>query len=197
MSIRIAQDEAADELLSRCPLALLVGMLLDQQIGMEVAFRGPAKLHERLGHLDAATIAAMDPEAFGAVMAATPAVHRFHASMGQRVQAMCRVIADDYGNDAAQLWTGVGTGKELLVRVKALPGFGDQKARIFVALLGKQLAVRPTGWREAAGTYGDAQLRSVADVTSQETLLKVRAFKQAAKAEAKRSRIPGLASHQA
>lgn len=186
MSIRIAQDAVADELLTREPLALLVGMLLDQQIGMEVAFRGPAKLVERLGQLDAATIAEMDPEAFGAVMATTPAVHRFPGSMGQRVQALCAVIANEYGNDASALWSEARTGAELLARMKALPGFGDQKARIFVALLGKQLGVQPTGWREAAGGYGEeGALRSVADVTSPETLLQVRAYKQAVKAAAK------------
>lgn len=185
MVLCLTQDPEADALLTRSPLALLVGMLLDQQIRMESAFVGPAKLLERLGHLDPASIAAMDPEAFGAVMAARPAVHRFHASMGQRIQALCRVIADDYGSDASQLWAGVATGEELLARVQALPGFGHQKAQIFVALLGKRLAVRPKGWRAAAGPYGDRQFRSVADVTSQESIRKVRAFKQAVKAEAK------------
>lgn len=188
MTIRIAQDEAADELLSREPLALLVGMLLDQQIGMEVAFRGPQKLAQRLGGLDAATIAEIDPDAFGAVMATPPAVHRFPGSMGKRVQDLCSVIASEYGNDASALWKDVKTGTELLARVKALPGFGDQKARIFVALLGKQLRVRPRGWREAAGGYGEDKVtRSVADVTSPETLLAVRAYKQAAKKVAKKN----------
>jgi uncharacterized HhH-GPD family protein len=185
-SICIAQDPAADELLASEPLALVIGMLLDQQIGMEVAFRGPAKIKDRLGHLDAARIAAMDADEFGAVMATPPAVHRFPGSMGTRIQAVCGVIAQDYANDASRLWTDVATGKELLIRMKALPGFGDQKARIFVALLGKQLAVRPDGWREAAGAYGeDGATRSVADVRDQSSLLAVRSFKQQAKRAAK------------
>lgn len=185
----LAQDPVADELLSTEPLALLIGMLLDQQIGMEIAFRGPAKLKDRLGHLDAARIAAMDPDAFAAVMATPPAVHRFPGSMGGRVQALCRVVAEQYGNDAAQLWSGVTTGTELLARVKALPGFGDQKARIFLALLGKQLGVTPAGWREAAGAYGeDGSTRSVADVRDQASLLAVRSFKQEAKRSARPSR---------
>lgn len=184
--ICIAQDPAADDLLATEPLALVIGMLLDQQIGMEVAFRGPAKLRQRLGHLDAATIAALDPDAFAAVMATPPAVHRFPGSMGGRVQALCRVIAEEYGNDAAGVWAGAADGRELLARVKRLPGFGDQKARIFLALLGKQLGVRPPGWREAAGAYGeDGSTRSVADVRDQASLLAVRAFKQEAKRAAR------------
>ena len=186
MSICIAQDEVADALLTREPLALLVGMLLDQQIGMEVAFKGPAKLLERLGQLDALQIAELDPAAFGAVMASPPAVHRFPGSMGRRVQDLCAVIAEQYDNDAEALWSGATTGAQLLARIRALPGFGDQKARIFVALLGKQLGVQPAGWREAAGGYGEAgATRSVADVTSPETLLQVRAYKQEAKKAAK------------
>jgi uncharacterized HhH-GPD family protein len=185
-SICIAQDPAADELLGSAPLALVIGMLLDQQIGMEIAFRGPAKLKERLGHLDAARIASMDADEFGTVMATPPAVHRFPGSMGARVQALCAVIAQEYANDASRLWAEVGTGKELLARMKSLPGFGDQKARIFVALLGKQLDVTPSGWREAAGAYGeDGATRSVADVRDQSSLLAVRSFKQQAKRAAK------------
>ena len=184
--LHITGDPVADALVSRDPLALLLGMLLDQQIPMEVAFQGPAKLLGRLGHLDAARICELDPEAFGAVMATSPAVHRFPGSMGQRVQALCWVIANEYGNDASALWIDATTGPELLARIKILPGFGDQKARIFVALLGKQLTVQPTGWRGAAGGYGEAGVtKSVADVTSPETLLQVRAFKQAAKKAAK------------
>jgi uncharacterized HhH-GPD family protein len=182
----IAQDPAADDLLAREPLAVLIGMLLDQQVPMEAAFRGPAKLTERLGHLDAAKIADVDADEFAKVMATPPAVHRFPGSMGGRVQALCRVIAEQYGNDASRLWSEATTGKELLDRVKALPGFGDQKARIFVALLGKQLGVTPTGWREAAGAYGEeGSTRSVADVRDQASLLAVRTYKQEAKRAAK------------
>jgi uncharacterized HhH-GPD family protein len=182
----IAQDAAADDLLAREPLALLMGMLLDQQIPMEAAFRGPAKLKERLGHLDAAKIAGVGADEFAKVMATPPAVHRFPGSMGGRVQALCRVIAEQYGNDASRLWSDAPTGKDLLDRVKALPGFGDQKARIFVALLGKQLGVTPNGWREAAGAYGEeGSTRSVADVRDQASLLAVRTYKQEAKRAAK------------
>lgn len=188
-TICIAQDPAADQLLTEEPLALLVGMLLDQQVPMKTAFRGPAKLRERLGHLDSATIAAANPEEFAAVMATPPAVHRFPGSMGGRIQALCQSLVAEYEGRAEAVWETAGSGPELLARLRALPGFGDQKARIFLALLGKQLGVRPTGWREAAGPYGEeGSLRSVADVTSPETLLDVRAYKQAAKAEAKAAR---------
>ena len=187
-TLRLSQDPDADALLSEDPLALLLGMLLDQQIPMEKAFRGPAVLRERMGRdLDARAIAerADVPELF----ARTPAIHRFPGSMAGRVQELCRYLVEHYDGDAAAIWTGVDDGKEVLRRLKELPGFGDQKARIFLALLGKQLGVRPKGWRAVAGAYGeDGATRSVADVTSPETLLQVRAFKQAAKAEAKQSR---------
>lgn len=184
--LHLSQDPDADALLSKDPLALLLGMALDQQIPMEKAFRGPQLLMERLGHLDAARIAALDPGEFAAVMATPPAVHRFPGSMAKRLQDLCVVVADDYGNDASALWTGAASGADLLQRVTALPGFGDQKARIFVALLGKQLAVRPRGWRQAAGAYGqDGVTQSVADVTGPESLLAVRAHKQAAKKAAR------------
>lgn len=184
--LHLSQDPDADALLSKDPLALLLGMALDQQIPMEKAFRGPQLLMERLGHLDAARIAALGPGEFAAVMATPPAVHRFPGSMAKRLQDLCVVVADDYGNDASALWTGAASGADLLQRVTALPGFGDQKARIFVALLGKQLAVRPRGWRQAAGAYGqDGVTQSVADVTGPESLLAVRAHKQAAKKAAR------------
>jgi uncharacterized HhH-GPD family protein len=182
----LAQDPDADALLARDPLALLLGMLLDQQIPMEKAFKGPQVLLERLGHLDAQRIAEHDPEAFATVMATPPAVHRFPGSMAKRVQELCRALSEQYGGDAEALWRGVDSGAEVLRRVKALPGFGEQKARIFVALLGKQLGVQPDGWREAAGPYGeDGATRSVADVTGPESLLAVRATKKQVKAAAK------------
>ena len=184
--LRIAQDDAADALLSRDPLALLLGMLLDQQIPMEKAFRGPAVLLERLGHLDAAAIAQADPEAFAADMARPPAVHRFPGSMAQRVQDLCRALVEHYGGRAEAVWEDAQDGAEVLRRLQALPGFGRQKAQIFLALLGKQCGVTPTGWQEAAGAYGEqGALRSVADVVSPETLQQVRAYKQSVKAEAK------------
>ena len=185
-ALHLSQDPEADALLGREPLALLLGMLLDQQIPMEKAFRGPYVLAERLGHLDARLIA--ESADLGAVMAQPPAVHRFPGSMATRVQQLCRALVEDYDGSAARLWEDVADGRELLRRVKALPGFGDQKARIFVALLGKQYGVQPPGWREAAGDYGaDGAHRSVADVTSPETLLQVRAYKQSVKAAAKQA----------
>jgi len=184
----LAQDPAADALLSRDPFALLVGMLLDQQYPMEHAFRGPQKLADRLGvdRLDPAAIADHDPEAFADLAATPPAIHRYGRSMAGRVQQLAQVVVADYGGDAAAIWTTAPTGEELLRRLKALPGYGEQKARIFLALLGKQLGVTPKGWREAAGAYGEqGSRRSVADVTGPETLLEVRAYKQEAKQAAK------------
>jgi uncharacterized HhH-GPD family protein len=187
-TLHLAQETEADKLLSKDPLALLMGMLLDQQIPMEKAFKGPAVLRERLGQeLDARVIA--ERSDIQELFARVPAIHRFPASMGGRVQDLCRYLVEHYDGDVTAVWSGVGTGAEVLSRLKELPGFGDQKARIFLALLGKQLGVRPTGWREAAGAYGeDGATRSVADVTGPDSLLKVRAFKQAAKAEAKRAK---------
>jgi uncharacterized HhH-GPD family protein len=187
-TLRLAQDPDADALLTNNPLALLMGMLLDQQFPLEWAFRAPWRLAQRMERtsLDAAEIAGYDPEAFVKLMAGPPALHRYPAAMAERVQALCRLVVERYGGDAAALWRTAGTGTELLARLRALPGFGEQKARIFVALLGKQLGVRPEGWREVAGPYGeDGSRRSAADVTDAETLAEVRAFKQAAKRAAK------------
>jgi uncharacterized HhH-GPD family protein len=184
----LAQDPDADALLTNDPLALLMGMLLDQQFPLEWAFRAPWRLAQRMERtsLDAAEVADWDLEAFVKLMAGPPALHRYPAAMAQRVQTLCRLVVEEYGGDAAALWRTAGTGKELLARLRALPGFGEQKARIFVALLGKQLGVRPEGWREVAGPYGeDGSRRSAADVTDAETLAEVRAFKQAAKRAAK------------
>lgn len=162
-------------------------MVLDQQVPLERAFRSPFDLKERLGgSLDAATIAEMDPDALAKIFATPPALHRFPGSMAGRVQELCRRVADDHGGDAAAVWRGKTSGAELLAAIKSLPGFGDQKARIFVALLGKQLGVQPAGWREAAGTYGeDGSFRSVADIVSPESLAKVRGYKQEMKAKAR------------
>lgn len=184
--LRIAQDEAADELLSTDPFALLVGMLLDQQFPMERAFAGPAKVKERFGTLDPAEIAAADPESFADLCATPPAVHRYGRSMAGRIQAVATAVRDDYDGEVTRIWTTAADTKELIRRLKALPGFGDQKARIFAALLGKQLDVRPDGWREAIGPYADdGARRSVADVTDEGSLQEVREFKKAAKAKAK------------
>ena len=186
-ALHLAQDPAADALLTADPFALLVGMLLDQQFPMERAFAGPALIARRTGveRLDPAEIAAADPQAFGAVMAGPPAVHRYHQSMGRRVQELAAFVRDTYDGDGAAVWRGAADGASLLARVRALPGFGERKARIFVALLGKQLDVRPAGWQEAAGEFGEPGRRSVADVVDADTLLEVREHKRAAKAAAK------------
>jgi len=186
-SLCLAQNPAADRLLTDSPLALLIGMVLDQQIPLEWAFTGPLTLTERLGRdLDAADLASRDPDALAKAFATPPALHRFPGSMAGRVQQMCRVIADDYGNDATNLWAGVKDAGELLKRIEALPGFGKMKAKIFLALLGKQLGVRPKGWREAAGEFGeDRSHKSIADITDGKSLEKVRAYKKEMKAAAK------------
>ncbi|MEU8540017.1 HhH-GPD-type base excision DNA repair protein [Streptomyces sp. NPDC048717] len=186
--IHLAQQPDADALLGRSPLAALVGMLLDQQVPMEWAFSGPFTVARRLGRddLDAGEIAAQDPETFAALLSEKPAVHRYPGSMAQRIQQLCRFLVEEYGGDAEAVWRGVATGSELLARLEALPGFGKQKAQIFLALLGKQYGVRPDGWREAAGAYGEAgAFRSAADITGPESLAKVRAHKQELKAAAK------------
>ncbi len=188
--LHLAQNDAADALLAEDPLALLVGMLLDQQVPMERAFAAPHRLAQRLGTggLDPAAIADRDPEEFAALMARPPAVHRYPGSMAERVQALAGVVRDEYGGDAARIWQDATDGGELLARLRGLPGFGEQKARIFLALLGKRLGVRPPGWREAAGEYGaDGIHRSVADVVDAESLARVRAYKQ----EVKRGSRPG------
>ncbi|MEU1009815.1 HhH-GPD-type base excision DNA repair protein [Streptomyces sp. NPDC005890] len=188
VTLHLAQDPAADALLGRSPLAALTGMLLDQQIPMEWAFKGPRTIADRLGaeDLDAHEIAAMAPEAFAALLSEKPAVHRYPGSMAKRIQQLCQYLVEHYDGDAEAVWRGVGSGGELLRRLEDLPGFGKQKAQIFLALLGKQLGVAPAGWREAAGAYGEAKsFRSVADITGPESLAKVRAHKQEMKAAAK------------
>ncbi|MGW0855315.1 HhH-GPD-type base excision DNA repair protein [Streptomyces sp. NPDC002690] len=187
-TLRIAQQPEADELLARSPLAALVGMLLDQQVPMEWAFTGPHSLALRMGSddLDAREIAAYSPEAFTALFTDKPALHRYPGSMAKRVQQLCQFLVAEYDGDASAVWADAPSGTELLARLNALPGFGTQKAQIFLALLGKRFGVRPPGWREAAGAYGErGGHRSVADITGPESLAEVRAFKQRAKAEAK------------
>ncbi|MFE7929137.1 HhH-GPD-type base excision DNA repair protein [Streptomyces sp. NPDC057456] len=188
VTLHLSQDPEADELLGRSPLAALVGMLLDQQVPMEWAFKGPRTIADRLGadDLDAHDIAAQDPEAFAALLSEKPAVHRYPGSMAKRIQQLCQYLVEHYDGDAGAVWKDVNSGEELLGRLQELPGFGRQKAQIFLALLGKQLGVRPTGWREAAGAYGEPKsFRSVADITGPESLTKVRAHKQEMKAAAK------------
>ncbi len=183
--LHITGDAAADDLLNTDGTALLLGMLLDQQVPMEWAFTGPATLRERLGHLDAAKIAAMSEDEFVEVCARKPAIHRFPASMGRRVHALCRVLAEDYDGRAESIWAGVADGGELKKRLKALPGFGVEKSEIFIALLAKRQGVRPKGWEAAAGAYAEATPRSVADIHDEESLGRVREWKQARKAAKK------------
>jgi uncharacterized HhH-GPD family protein len=185
VTLHITGDETADEVLSTNPFALLAGMMLDQQVPMERAFTGPATILDRFGTLDPATIADAPPEEFAEVCARTPAVHRFPGAMAGRLQLLARAIVASYGGDAASLWRTASSGDDLLARLQALPGFGPQKAQIFVALLGKQLDVRPPGWEPAAGAYAEeGSFRSVADVRDTASLDKVRAFKRAQKARA-------------
>lgn len=187
MTLSLPIDPEANRLLERSPLALLVGMVLDQQVSMEKAFSSPYVLVQRLGHEpDARELAGYAPEALVAVFAQPPALHRFPKAMAARVQEVCRVLVDRYDGDPTRLWSDATDGRELLKRIGELPGFGKQKAQIFLALLGKQFGVRPDGWREAAGEYGDPDAyRSVADVTDPESLRRVREYKQQMKAAAK------------
>jgi uncharacterized HhH-GPD family protein len=187
MALYLARQEQADDLLDTDDLALVVGMLLDQQIPLEKAFAGPLVLTERLGGpLDAAAIAAYDPEAFAALCAKPPAIHRFPAAMAARIQSLCRIVTDTYNGDAGAVWTQAKDGPDLLKRVAALPGFGKQKAQIFVALLGKQRGVTTPGWREASGPFGEpGSFLSVADIVDDDSLGRVRNYKKALKAAAK------------
>ncbi|SMH46895.1 uncharacterized HhH-GPD family protein [Rathayibacter oskolensis] len=193
-ALHITDDPEADALLTRDPLALLIGMLLDQQVAMETAFSGPLKIEQRLAEagaaFDAASIASFDEDDFSELCRTPPAIHRYPANMAGRVQVLCRALVDDWGADASAIWTrDEPDGRTVLARLKALPGFGDQKAQIFVALLGKRRGFTGAGWREAAGAYGEEDsFRSVADIVSPESLAKVRATKQAAKAAARESK---------
>ncbi len=186
-TLALSGHPEADRLLAQDPLALLIGMVLDQQIPLERAFRSPYDLTQRLGRdLDAADIASRDPEVLAKVFAEPPALHRFPGSMAKRVQELCRKLVDDYNGEADSVWKTAKNGEELRRRIRDLPGFGEQKAKIFVALLGKQLGVEPRGWRDAAGEYGKAgTYLSVADIVDPNSLLEVRAYKQSMKKKAK------------
>jgi len=187
MTLSLPIEPAATELLYASPLALLLAMMLDQQVTMEKAFGSPYVLRQRLGRdLDPAGLADGDPDELVALFSRPPALHRFPRAMAHRTQELARILVDRYGGDTAALWTGARTGTELLRRVAELPGFGTQKAQIFVALLGKQFGVTPRGWRTAAGIFGTrGGHRSVADVTDERSLAKVRAYKQEMKAAAR------------
>lgn len=183
--VRITGDDTADRILTDNSFALLIGMMLDQQYPMEHAFRGPAKVSERFGSFDPQQIAAAEPEAFTALCSTPPAIHRFPGSMAARLQELARIVVDQYDGDASRIWTEAADGKDLGKRLQALPGFGAQKAKIFVALLAKQLDVRPDGWEKVAGDYALDGYRSVADVVDPASLQKVRDFKKEKKAAAK------------
>lgn len=184
-TLYITGDEAADGLLNTDANALLIGMLLDQQVPMEWAFAGPKTLFDRLGHLDPAKIAAMDQERFVEVCRDKPAIHRFPGSMGKRIHEVCTALVEHYDGDAANIWRDVDSGKELYSRLKALPGYGDEKSKIFVAILAKTQGISPDGWQQAAGKFGDDTPRSVADIHDEESLAEVRAWKKAQKAAKK------------
>jgi uncharacterized HhH-GPD family protein len=181
-TLHVTSDAAANELLNTDGLALLIGMLLDQQVPMEWAFMGPASLRNRLGHLDAVRIAAMDPEELVAVFCAKPALHRYPAVMARRTHDLCAFVVDRYDGKAERLWEGADSGAELYDRLRELPGYGQEKARIFVAILAKRRGVRPDGWEAAAGPFADPIPRSVADIDSPESLARVREWKKAQKA---------------
>ncbi len=188
MALHLSGDPEADQLLTEDPLALVIGMLLDQQFPMERAFASPAELARRLGvrRLDPGALARMDPERLAELFAERPALHRYPKSMARRVQDLCAVIDEQLGGDTTALWTRPESGRELVDELESLPGFGNRKARIFCALLGKQLGVQPPGWREASEPYGEeGSFRSIADVVNGESLAQVRAVKQAAKRAAK------------
>jgi uncharacterized HhH-GPD family protein len=187
LKLPFSGNEDADRFLEEDPLALLIGMVLDQQIPLEKAFHGPLVLRERMGGtFTAEAIADADTDELVALFSTPPAIHRFPASMAKRVQETCRHVVEEYDGDASAVWRTASSGAELLRRMKAMPGFGDQKARIFVALLGKRLGAAPSGWAEAAGAYGEAgSFRSVADIDGPQALKQVRAYKQSVKAAAK------------
>jgi uncharacterized HhH-GPD family protein len=185
MAIHITGDDRADEVLTQSPFALLVGMMLDQQYPMEHAFRGPAKVLDRFGSIEPAAVAAAEPEAFAALCATPPAIHRFPGSMAARLQELARIVVEEYDGDASRIWGEAADARDLMKRMQALPGFGKQKAQIFVALLAKQLDVRPEGWEKAVGAYADDGYRSVADVVDPASLQKVRDHKKQMKAAAK------------
>ena len=191
MPIWLTTDPEANELLEREPLALLIGMLLDQQITIETAFAGPKKILDRIGAMDARAIAEYDPEKFAALCSTPPAIHRFPGSMSKRVQAMCQGLVEEYDGSAEALWTaGNPSGAEVLKRLRALPGFGEIKAKIFLALLGKQRGLKATGWQKAAGDFSKKNsYLSVADIVDNASLQEVRAYKKQMKAAAKAAQI--------
>ena len=181
-TLYITGNPQSDALLNSNGTALLIGMLLDQQVPMEWAFNGAHTLKQRLGHLDPKKIAAMDPDEFLKVCLEKPAIHRFPKAMAQRIHGMCAIIATPYRNKGENIWKDVDDAQVLFERLRLIPGFGEEKAQIFIALLAKRFSIAPSGWKKAAGVFSDSNPRTVADITSPETLLKVRAWKKAEKA---------------
>lgn len=181
-TLYITGNAESDKLLNSNGTALLIGMLLDQQVPMEWAFNGAHTLKQRLGHLDPKKIAAMDPDEFLQICLEKPAIHRFPKAMAQRIHGMCAIIATTYRNKGENIWKDVDDAHVLFERLRLIPGFGEEKAQIFIALLAKRFNVAPTGWKKAAGVFSDSNPRTVADITSPETLLTVRAWKKAEKA---------------
>ena len=184
-TLAITGNDEADRLLNTSGTAVLIGMLLDQQVPMEWAFHGPATLSRRLGHLDASGIAAMDPEQFVAVCCDKPAIHRYPAVMGRRIHQMCRVLVDEYGGDGSRIWSDRPDAATLFARISALPGYGKEKSMIFIALLAKRFGVRPPGWEGFAGPFADDVPRSAADIDGQESLARVREWKRLKRAAGK------------
>lgn len=190
----VTGDTEADRLVNTDAMALLVAMLLDQQVRLEVAFAGPAKLYRRLGHLDAARLAAMPEDELVAVACAVPAIHRFSAVMARRIHAVCRVVVDGYGGQPQRIWDEARSGADLKRRLIALPGFGEEKAMILIAVLAKRFGVRPRGWKAAAGPFADREPRTVADAHSPESLARVRDWKQQQRAAGRTKQDPGVSS---
>ncbi|CAM3964270.1 HhH-GPD-type base excision DNA repair protein [Tsukamurella strandjordii] len=187
VTLHITGEPESDAVLSEYPFALLAGMLLDQQFPMERAFAGPWKVLDRFGSIDPRDIAAADPVRFEELCTTPPAIHRYGRAMAARLQALAQIVVDEYDGEAERIWTEAKSGDDLVKRVEALPGFGAQKAKIFAALVGKQLGVKPRGWATAVGDYGKAGYRSVADVVDGESLQKVRTHKKEMKAAAKKA----------
>jgi len=185
MAMWLSGEPAADKLLAESPIALVIGMVLDQQVPFERAFSAPYDLQQRLGgKLTAKKLAELDPDVVLEAFTTYRALHRFPGAMAERVQRLCKIVVDDWGGKPERIWETAASGEELVTRLKGLPGFGEQKAKIFAALLGKQLGCRPKGWREATAPYGEAGTAiSVADISDAKSLDKVRAHKRDAKAK--------------
>ena len=186
-SLWLTGDPEADALLSSDDNALLIGMVLDQQVPMEKAFSGPLVIAQRMGgQLDVTQIAAMSEDEFIELCSQRPAIHRFPAAMAKRIRQVCQVLTEDYDGQATNVWKDARSGAEVKANLSRLPGFGQDKAAIFTAVLGKLRGITPEGWRAAAGYYGEpGTFRSVADIVDDDSLQKVRETKKSVKAAKK------------